>query len=155
MAKDDAKSREAIVQGENRKGAEEAEENKTDEQREEEKPVHDTLDNLPEGENYVGLLEYEVNPDPALEMEKQQAENFPRVQAEAFRPEEHEVEDIRDGMLATHRSLPGCREVVVEQDLIYENEVIKAGIQPLPTEVADKLIGDGMAFEPAGKKRGR
>jgi hypothetical protein len=155
MANEEGKSRESIVEGENRKTAEEAEENKTDEQREEEKPVHDSLDNMPEGKNYVGLLEYEVNPDPAIEMEKQQAENFPRVQTEAFRPEEHEVEDIRDGMLATHRSLPGCREVIVEEDLLYDDEVIKAGVQPLPTEVADKLISDGMAFEPAGKKRGR
>ena len=155
MAKDDAKSRESIVEGENRKGAEEAEQNKTDEQREEEQSVHHSLDNMPEGNEYVGLLEYEVNPDAALEMEKQQAENFPRVQKEAFRPEEHEVEDIRDGMLATHRSLPGCREVIVDHDLIYDDEVIKAGVQPLPTEVADKLISDGMAFEPAGKKRGR
>ena len=148
-------SRESVVAEENRQVAIEAENNKTDEQREEEAPAYRTLDNMPEGNDYVGLLEFQVNPDAGEESAKQQAENFPRVPVESFRPEEHETEVARGGYTATARSLPGCREVVVEQDLIYEGEVVKAGVQPLPVEMADALIADNMAWEPAGKKRGR
>jgi hypothetical protein len=154
---DQPQTREAAVAKENSVAAEHAEENKTDEQREEDEennPVHTSLDNMPEGTAYVGLLEYEVNPDHVDESAKQQAENYPRVQAQTFRPEELEPEEPRMGRSATARAMVG-RVVVIENDVIHDGEVYKAGVQDIPLDVADELIADGMAWEPAGKKRGR
>ncbi len=152
--KDEQVSREEQVRQENAQAAEAAEKDKTKEQREEEQPVHTSLDNMPEGQAYVGLLEYEVNPDHVDETFKQQAENFPRVSEESFHPEEVESESPRQGRAATSRAIVG-RVVVIEEDVIYDGEVYKAGVQDIPLDVADALIADNMAFEPAGKKRGR
>lgn len=154
MAKNDPGTREEAVRQENAKAAEQAESNKTDEQRTEEQPVVPSLDNMPEGRAYVGLKEYEVNPDHVDESFKQQAENYPRAPAITFTPADHEPEEARAGRSATSRSKVG-RVVVVENDEIYDGEVYKAGVQDLPLDVADALIGDGKAWEPAGKKRGR
>jgi hypothetical protein len=152
MADKNDKSRESQVEAENKKNAEA--EAKAGNVRDDE-PVHPSLDNMPERAEYVGLLEYEVNPDAGEEALVQQQENFPRAPKDAFRPEEHEVEEARGGYSATARSLPGCREVIVENDVIHDGEVIKAGVQPLPVDIADALIADNNAWEPVGKKRGR
>lgn len=108
----------------------------------------------PEGEDYVGLLEVQVNPDPAQEVERQQEENFPRLAEDYFDPKEMEPEEPRQGRSATSRADIG-RVVVVDHDVIHDGEVVKAGVQDLPLSVADALISEGAAWEPAGKKRGR
>lgn len=113
-----------------------------------------TLDNLPEP-NSVGMLEHFVNPDPVAEAEKQQAENYPRASSEVFDPQNHVVEDARYGTASTHRSLYG-RVLVVDEDVLLDSgEVVKAGVGDYGTEIADELLSKGVAFEPAGKKRGR
>lgn len=119
----------------------------------EDEQLPEGLDNLPEPDS-VGMLEYLVNPDPVAEAEKQQAENFPRVTEFDFDPANHSVEEARPGRAATSRAIVG-RVVIVEHDLIHDGEVYKAGVQDLPQDVADALISEGEAFEPAGKKRGR
>jgi hypothetical protein len=105
---------------------------------------------------YVGLLEnyVEGDVDPMADSMRQQAENYPRVSAEVFLPEEQEKEQARQGHTATSRADIG-RVVVVDADCIVGGEVVKAGVQDLPLEIADSLISEGLAFEPAGKKRGR
>lgn len=108
----------------------------------------------PEGEDYVGLLEVHVNPDPNEEVERQQVENYPRLAEDYFDPSEVEPEQPRQGHSATSRADIG-RVVVVDFDVIHDGEVVKAGTQDLPLSVADALIADGHAWEPAGKKRGR
>jgi hypothetical protein len=112
------------------------------------------LDGMPEGDNYVGVLEHMVNPDPADEVAAQQRENYPRIPEEYFDPQEVEPEEIRAGHSATSRSVVG-RVVVIEEDCIHDGEVYKAGVQDISAEAADALMGEGLAWEPAGKKRGR
>lgn len=47
------------------------------------------------------------------------------------------------------------RVVTLHHDQEYDGKTYKAGTQDLPADVADALIGDGKAFEPDGKKKGR
>lgn len=100
-------------------------------------------------------LEEQVNQfSPAEEMERARAETYPRAASVATFDGHDEPEDVRYGQAATHRSTVG-RVVVVDEDVEYGGEVYKAGVQDLPLDVADALIGDNKAFEPAGKKQGR
>lgn len=117
-------------------------------------PAAGRNDGLPEGTDYVGLLETQVNPDPVEEQLRQQQENYPRLPEEYFDPTEHEPEEARVGAASTSRSSKG-RWLVVENDVLYEGEVIKAGVDEYPSDVADALLSRGDAFEPAGKKGGR
>jgi hypothetical protein len=119
----------------------------------EDEQMPSTMDNMPEPEA-IGILEAYVNPDPVAEAEKQERENYPRVPEQVFDPAEHEVEEARYGQASSHRSVHG-RVIVIEEDTIENNEVYKAGVGDYPADVADALIADGRAFEPAGKKRGR
>lgn len=90
---------------------------------------------------------------PEEEAERQRAEAFPRPRdVRVF--EGHEPEEARQGFASTHRAEIG-RVVVVHEDVEHGGEVYKAGVQDIPLSVADALIGDGKAFEPAGKKKGR
>lgn len=102
------------------------------------------------------LLEEPHGPDvdPVANMLEQQRENFPRVTGEEFDPSEKEKEPVREGRAATSRSEVG-RVVVVDYDCEYDGEIYKSGISDLPLDVADALIDEGLAWEPAGKKKGR
>lgn len=114
---------------------------------------------LKDGESLEGTFfkEENVNPmTPAEEAERQQAENYPNVTGVRTFAGSHEEgpEKARQGFAATHRAEIG-RVVVVHEDTEHGGEVYKAGVQDIPLKVADALIGDGKAFEPAGKKKGR
>lgn len=106
-------------------------------------------------ENEGAPLEDEANElSPAEEAERQIAEYHPRShQVQVFDGHE-ELEGARHGAASTHRALLG-RVVVVDEDVLHDGELYKAGVQDLPLEVADALIEEGLAFEPAGKKMGR
>lgn len=120
----------------------------------EEEQVHPLMQGAPgASEDYVGQLEPFVDPDPMAEAERQVRENYPRVRGDEFDPSEVEPEEARPGRAATSRADFG-RVVVVEDDVLYDNEIYKAGVQELPLDVADALISQGDAFEPAGKKKG-
>lgn len=100
-------------------------------------------------------LEEQVNPmTPEEEMERQRAENYPRAAAVQTFEAHEEMEKARAGHAATSRAVVG-RVVVVHEDVERDGEVYKAGVQDIPLDVADALVGEGLAFEPAGKKRGR
>lgn len=91
----------------------------------------------------------------AEEQERAAAQAYPRRSAQAvFDPAEDEVEPARVGHAATSRSEIG-RVIVLDEDYEHDGELYKAGVQQQPVEVADALIAEGVAFEPAGKKRGR
>jgi hypothetical protein len=113
---------------------------------------------LPEGTNTVGLLEQQVSPfSPEEERDRQQLEGYPRPPEEFFDPhgeDSRDPEPAKAGRAATHRADVG-RVVVVDYDTIHDGEVYKSGVQDLPLDVADALISEGKAWEPAGKKRGR
>lgn len=102
-------------------------------------------------------VESEVNRmSPEEESERQRAENFPLVGSVTTFAGQHEEgpEEARVGYASTHRAEVG-RVVVVHEDVIRDGEVYKAGTQDLPLEVADAMIAEGEAYEPAGKKKGR
>ncbi len=102
-------------------------------------------------------IENRVNPMTAeQESERQRAENFPNASSVTVFRGQHEdgPERVRAGYASTHRAVVG-RVVVLHQDEVYEKEVYKAGTQDLPVDVADYFIGEGLAYEPAGKKKGR
>lgn len=113
---------------------------------------------LPEGDNTVGLLEMQVRPfSDEEERDRQQLEGYPRLPEEYFDPhgeDSRDPEPAKAGRAATHRADVG-RVVTVDFDTIYDGEVYKSGTQDLPLDVADALISEGKAWEPAGKKRGR
>lgn len=89
------------------------------------------------------------------EIERQAAEQYARAPKRAWAGQHEEgPEEPRFGRASTHRSEFG-RVVVLHEDQEYQNEIYKAGVQDLPLEVADHFIGEGVAFEPAGKKKGR
>ena len=113
-----------------------------------------------EGESVSGAmegpLEEQVNRmTPAEEAERQQAEAYPRALDSAFAGQHEEgPEEARQGHASTHRARVG-RVVVVHEDVTHNGEVYKAGVQDIELDDADALIGEGKAYEPAGKKRGR
>jgi hypothetical protein len=106
----------------------------------------------------VHTLEAPVSTDVDImaEHRRQQLQNYPRLPEEYFDPHNIDAEEkaARSGYAATARSSLG-RWVVVDHDHKYEGEIIKGGVQELPTDVADALIADGVAFDPAGKQGGR
>lgn len=121
----------------------------------EDSPLQGVYQGNPEGDEYVGLLAAQTNPiDPMAEAEKQQEQNYPRLPEEYFDPKEQEPEEARVGAAATSRSSVG-RWVVVEHECLHGDEAFMPGVQELPGGVADALIAEGLAFEPAGKKGGR
>lgn len=118
-------------------------------------PLQGVYQGNPEGDEYVGLLAAQTNPiDPMEEAQKQQEQNYPRLPEEYFDPAEQEPEEARVGAASTSRSSLG-RWVVVEHECLHDGEAFMPGTQELPGDVADALIADGKAFEPAGKKGGR
>ena len=122
-------------------------------EREGEKPAAYNGESVSGSESESRPVESNVNPmSPAEEAERQQAENYPRP-SQTF--EKHdEAEKVRQGFASTSRARIG-RVVVVHEDVEHDGELYKAGVQDLPVEVADALMADDKAFEPAGKKRGR
>ena len=113
------------------------------------------IDNMPEPDA-VGQLEYLVGPDPHEERDRQQQENYPRLPREYFDPHGEDKQELRplNKYGRTSQSSYG-RLVLVEQDVLYDGEVYKAGMQQLPAEEAEALIDAGLAYEPAGKGTGR
>lgn len=91
---------------------------------------------------------------PAEEAERQRAEAAPRSRTVTTFDGHDELEEARHGQASTHRATVG-RVVVVDEDTEHDGEIYKAGVQDLPLDVADALISDDKAFEPAGKKQGR
>jgi hypothetical protein len=112
------------------------------------------LDNLPEGEDYVGVLEHQFGPDPEYHVDRQAEANYPRLPEEFFEPSELERLPLDNDRQATRQSLIG-RLVVVENDVEHNGRVIKAGTKDLDLETADALIERGDAWEAAGKGMGR
>lgn len=113
---------------------------------------------LPEGADTVGLLEAQARPySDEEERDRQQLENYPRKPEEYFDPHEDDARDaepLKAGRASTARADHG-RVVVVDHDVLHDGEVYKGGTQDLPADIADALIGRGVAWEPAGKKKGR
>jgi phosphoribosylaminoimidazole (AIR) synthetase len=102
-----------------------------------------------------GSLEEKVNRmSPAEEQARQAEEQYPHLGVTFAGQHEEGPEEARQGYAATSRATVG-RVVVVHEDTVHEGELYKAGTQDLPLEVADALIADGKAYEPAGKKKGR
>jgi hypothetical protein len=102
-----------------------------------------------------GSLEEKVNRmTPAEEQARQAEEQYPSAGVTFAGQHEEGPEEARQGFAATSRATVG-RVVVVHEDTVHEGELYKAGTQDLPLAVADALIADGKAFEPAGKKKGR
>ncbi len=100
-------------------------------------------------------MEQRVNRmSPAEEMERQAAEAYPQNVASFAGQHEEGPEEARQGFASTSRAVVG-RVVVLHEDTEYEGEVYKAGTQDIPLSVADYFIGEGKAYEPAGKKKGR
>lgn len=101
-------------------------------------------------------LEDEVNElTPAEEAERQQAEQYPHIDSvTVFDPSTVKKEKARVGHGATHRAEVG-RVVVVLEETMHDGELYRPGVGDLPLEVADALIDQGVAYEPAGKKKGR
>jgi len=91
---------------------------------------------------------------PAEETLRQQAEQYPSTTGFEFFGQHEEGENSTFGHSSTARSRVG-RVVIVHEDTELNGEVYKAGAQDIEREAADSLIADGLAFEPAGKKRGR
>ena len=99
-------------------------------------------------------IEAKVNPmDAAEEAERQQAEQYPQG-VSSFKGQHEESEEARQGFASTSRARVG-RVVVLHEDVEHDGEVYKAGVQDIPKKVADALMKEEKAFEPAGKKRGR
>lgn len=100
--------------------------------------------------------ENEVNEfTPAEEAERQQAEQYPHIDTvTVFDPSTVKKEKARVGHGATHRAEVG-RVVVVLEETMHDGELYRPGVGDLPLEVADALIKEGVAYEPAGKKKGR
>lgn len=103
----------------------------------------------------TSALEEQVNRmSPGEEAERQAAEAYPRAKTVRTFDGHDEPEEARQGFASTHRARVG-RVVVVHEDVVRGDELYKAGTQDLPLEVADEMIANGEAYEPAGKKRGR
>lgn len=92
--------------------------------------------------------------DPAEEAELQRAEAFPRsYDVQVFDGHDRKL-SLRKGFGATRQSELG-RLVVIDEEVEHDGDVFKPGVVDLPAKVADALIDKGVAFEPAGKGKGR
>lgn len=103
----------------------------------------------------VTPIEANVNPMSAgEEAERQALEAYPRASVVQTFDGHDKPEKVRAGHASTSRANVG-RVIVLHEDREYEGEVYKAGVHDLPVKVADHFMGENLAFEPAGKKKGR
>jgi hypothetical protein len=63
-------------------------------------------------------------------------------------------DEARFGVAASDPAYEG-KVVTLHRDAEHDGKLYKAGTQDLPVAVADAFIGEGKAFEPGGKKKGR
>lgn len=106
-------------------------------------PEH--MQGWPEGDKYVGLAQAKLQ-NPVEAQERQRAEAYPRMPQMYFDPEEH-MEDRE-----LYVSMAGTCFVTVDHELVHDGRAILSGYQELPKDIAQYLVSEGLAYEPAGQK---
>lgn len=115
------------------------------------------MQGAPDEGPYVGELLNQLRKDvnPLDEQLKQQQENYPRLPANFFDPhEDNDVSETPSGAGVNTKGTFG-RLVTVDEEVLFDGQVYNPGLQELPLDVADALIEAHVAWEPAGKGRGR
>lgn len=106
----------------------------------------DHLTGMPEGHQYVGLTRA-MEGDAVAEQQRQRAENYPVLPEHYFDPEAH-AEEYSD----LHTTMRGTCFVTVNEEVVHDGYSILPGVQELPKDIAQALVDQKVAFEPAGQK---
>lgn len=79
---------------------------------------------------------------------------LPRAERKERDPKVAKKEEAKFGVAASDPAEIG-KVVTLHHDQNHEGREYKAGTQDLPVQVADHFLEEGLAAEPAGKKKGR